>query len=159
MAFILIATRQGENVNWNRRRNMEKYNPYLEHPFAERWTGNIKDLVRKIAYSDARYSAIDAYSGAHINLNLDSNCLMYIETPDGEELLDALNQKEAREILARFRRQQKNKLFYECVNCGFLSMTKKFCPACQDTHQKVFGAFESIEDAMAQEIEEKGGNI
>jgi rubrerythrin len=84
---------------------------------------------------------------------------MYIETPDGEEMLDALNQKEAREILADFRRQQKDKLFYECVNCGFLSREKKFCPACQDTHQKVFGAFESIEDAMAQEIEEKGGNI
>ena len=83
---------------------MEKHNPYFEHPYAERWTGNIKDLVSKIAYSDARYSAIDAYSGAHINLNLDSNCLMYIETPDGEEMLDALNQKEAREILADFRR-------------------------------------------------------
>jgi hypothetical protein len=157
MAFILIATRQGENVNWNRRRNMEKYNPYLEHPFAERWTGSIKDLVHKIAWSDARYSAIDAYSGAHINLNLGAEALMYIESPSGENLLDAMTQKEAREILADFRRQQKDKLFYECSNCGFLSMTKKFCPACQDTHQKVFGAFETIDDAMAQMYKEKGG--
>jgi hypothetical protein len=34
---------------------MEKYDPYKEHPYAEHWTGSVKDLVQKVAYSDARY--------------------------------------------------------------------------------------------------------
>jgi hypothetical protein len=140
-----------------RKSNMKPYNPYTEDKYAERWTGNIKDLVSKIAYSDARYSAIDAYSGAHLRLNLDDEPLMYIESPDGQNNIDALNQKEAKEILADFRRQQKNKLFYECTNCGFLSKEKKYCPACQDTHQKIFGAFDTAEEAMAQMYTEKGG--
>ena len=82
---------------------MEKYDPYKEHPYAERWTGSVKDLVRKVAYSDARYSAIDK-SGAWVRLNLDSDALMYIESPDGENLEDAQNQKEARIILSNYRK-------------------------------------------------------
>jgi hypothetical protein len=82
---------------------MEKYDPYKEHPYAEHWTGSVKDLVRKVAYSDARYSAIDK-SGAHVNLNLDSDCLMYIESPDGENVYEAMNQKEARQILSAIRK-------------------------------------------------------
>ena len=83
---------------------MKKYDPYTEHPYAEKWTGSVKDLVHKVAYSDARYSAIDAKTGAHINLNLDSNCLMYVESPDGKNLYDARNQKEARQILSAIRK-------------------------------------------------------
>jgi len=75
-----------------------------EHPYAEIWEGNVKDLVRKVRYSDARYSAIDAKSGAHIFLNLDSDALMYIESPDGENLHDALNMKEAEHILSAYRK-------------------------------------------------------
>ena len=82
---------------------MENYNPYKEHPYAEHWTGSVKNLVRKVAYSDARYSAIDK-SGAHVTLNLDSNALMFIESPDGENLYDARNQKEARQILSAIRK-------------------------------------------------------
>jgi hypothetical protein len=86
---------------------MEKYDPYIEHPFAEHWTGSVKDLVRKVAYSDARYSAIDTKSGAHIFLNLDDEVLMHIASGDGEEMYYAMNQKEARQILAGLRRNPK----------------------------------------------------
>lgn len=83
---------------------MEKYDPYKEDPHAEHWTGSVKDLVQKVAYSDARYSAIDVKSGAHVRLNLDNDALMYIESPDGENLYDARNQKEARRILSILRK-------------------------------------------------------
>ena len=82
---------------------MENYDPYKEHPYAEHWTGSVKDLVRKVTYSDARYSAIDK-SGAWVRLNLDSDALMYIESPDGENMYDARNQKEARQILSAIRK-------------------------------------------------------
>jgi hypothetical protein len=82
---------------------MEKYDPYKEHPYAERWTGSVKDLVRKVAYSDARYSAIDK-SGAWVRLNLDNDALMYIESPDGENVYEARNQKEARQLLSAIRK-------------------------------------------------------
>ncbi len=83
---------------------MGNYDPYKTHPYAEKWTGSVKDLVDKVANSDARYSAIDAKSGAHVHLNLDSVCLIFIESPDGENLYDAQNQKEARHILSCLRK-------------------------------------------------------
>ena len=83
---------------------MKDYDPYKEHPYAEHWTGSVKDLVHKVAWSDARYSAIDVKSGAHVRLNLDSDALMYIESPDGENLHDARNQEEARQILSAYRK-------------------------------------------------------
>lgn len=86
---------------------MKNHDPYTEHPYAEHWTGSVKDLVRKVAYSDARYSAIDTKSGAHINLNLGSEELMHIESPDGENLYDAYNQKEARQILSALRKGER----------------------------------------------------
>ena len=82
---------------------MENYNPYKEHPYAEHWTGSVINLVRKVAYSDARYSAIDK-SGAWVRLNLDSDALMYIESPDGENVYEARNQKEARQLLSAIRK-------------------------------------------------------
>ena len=82
---------------------MEEYDVYKEHPYAEHWKGSVKDLVRKVTYSDARYSAIDK-SGAWVRLNLDSDALMYIESPDGENMYDARNQKEARQILSAIRK-------------------------------------------------------
>jgi hypothetical protein len=82
---------------------MEKYDSYKEHPYAEHWTGSVKDLVRKVAYSDARYSAIDK-SGAWVRLNLDNDALMYIESPDGENVYEARNQKEARQLLSAIRK-------------------------------------------------------
>ena len=82
----------------------ETYDPTKEHPYAEKWTGNIRDLVKKVRYSDARYSAIDAKSGAHIRLNLDSDALMYIESPNGENLHDALSMREAEHILSAYRK-------------------------------------------------------
>jgi len=86
---------------------MENYDPYKEHPFAEHWTGSVKDLVRKVAYSDARYSAIDTKSGAHVTLNLSDEILMFVETGDGENMYDAYSQREARKILAGLRRNPK----------------------------------------------------
>jgi len=86
---------------------MENYDPYKEHPYAERWSGSVKDLVKKVAYSDARYSAIDTKSGAHVQLNLSDKVLMYIESPDGENLYDAYNQKEARQILSALRKGER----------------------------------------------------
>ena len=85
---------------------MERYDPYKEHPYAERWTGTVKDLVAKVRWSDARYSAIDVKSGAHIFLNLDSDALMYIESPDGENLHDVQSQREARHILSCYRKHR-----------------------------------------------------
>jgi hypothetical protein len=93
-----------ECLNKKGRYNMDNYDPYKEHPYAEHWTGSVKDLVQKIAYSDARYSAIDVKSGAHVRLNLDDEVLMHIESPDGENLYDAYSQKEARHILSRLRK-------------------------------------------------------
>jgi hypothetical protein len=75
-----------------------------EDKYAEVWTGNVRDLVRKIASSDARYSAIDARSGAHVRLNLDSDALMYVTSPDGENLIDCQSMHEARQALAIYRR-------------------------------------------------------
>ena len=86
---------------------MENYDPYKAHPYAEHWTGNVKDLVHKVAWNDARYSAIDTKSGAHVFLNLDDEVLMHIATGDGEEMYYAMNQKEARQILAGLRRNPK----------------------------------------------------
>jgi hypothetical protein len=68
---------------------MESYDPYKEHPYAEHWTGSVKDLVHKIAWSDARYSAIDK-SGAHVRLNLDSDALMFIESRRWREYVRCL---------------------------------------------------------------------
>lgn len=84
------------------------YDPYAEHPYAERWHGSVEALVNKVAYSDARYSAIDCESGAHVSLNLDSDALMHIESPDGENLLDAQSMREARQILSDFRKARRN---------------------------------------------------
>jgi hypothetical protein len=73
-----------------------------EDKYAEHWTGSVKDLVAKVARSDARYSAYDK-SGAHIRLNLNDEALMYIISPDGENMYDAYTQKEAIKILSDIR--------------------------------------------------------
>jgi rubrerythrin len=42
-------------------------------------------------------------------------------------------------------------IFYRCPNCGFIHTEPDYCPACLSESQKVFGDFESIEEAMACE--------
>ena len=82
---------------------MDKYDPYKEHPYAEHWTGNVKDLVHKVVTVDARYSAIDK-SGAHIFLDPNDLSIILVESPSGEALHDAFNQREARHILSCYRK-------------------------------------------------------
>jgi hypothetical protein len=86
---------------------MKKYDPYKEHPYAEHWTGSVKDLVRKVAYSDARYSAIDTKSGATIFLDPNNLSIILIESPNGENMYDAYSQRQASKILAGLRRNPK----------------------------------------------------
>jgi hypothetical protein len=86
---------------------MKDYDVYKEHPFAEHWTGSVKDLVRKVAWSDARYSTVDTKSGAHICLDPNDLSNILIETSDGENMYDGFTQDYARKILAGLRRNPK----------------------------------------------------
>lgn len=74
------------------------------------WTGSVHDLVALVGDSDARLGPVtDAKSGAKISMNLDGGDSeegdepFYIESPDGENLYDAYNRKEAVMILSNIR--------------------------------------------------------
>ena len=76
------------------------------------WVGNVRDLVRAVAGSDARTTYIDTKTGAKIRINIDSaeeetDEPFYIESPDGENLYDAHNRKEAIMILSNIRKGKK----------------------------------------------------
>ena len=76
-----------------------------------KWEGNVRDLVRAVAGSDARTTYIDT-SGAKIRINIDSaeeetDEPFYIESPDGENLYDAYNRKDAIMILSNIRKGKK----------------------------------------------------
>ena len=76
--------------------------------------GNVSDLVNRVAASDARATFIDSKTGARIRINIDGldgateqDEPFYIESPDGENLYDAYNRKEARMILSNIRKGRK----------------------------------------------------
>lgn len=81
-----------------------------------KWTGNVRDLVATVAGSDARTTYVDK-SGAKIRINIDGGGYdddtgdvgepFYIESPDGENLYDAFDRKEAVMILSNIRRGEK----------------------------------------------------
>jgi hypothetical protein len=48
-------------------------------------------------------------------------------------------------------------MFYQCPNCGFISLDPKTCPACQDNKQYQLGWFNSIEEAIKFALERQGG--
>lgn len=78
-----------------------------------RWEGNVRDLVTAVASSDARTTYIDAKTGAKISINigggdfLETDEPFYIESPDGENLYDAYNRKDAVMILSNIRKGKK----------------------------------------------------
>jgi hypothetical protein len=81
-----------------------------------RWEGNVKDLVATVACSDARTRYIDGKTGAKISINISDVAdpgfagvfePFYIESPDGENMYDAYNRKEASAILSNIRKGMK----------------------------------------------------
>ena len=81
------------------------------------WKGNVRDLVNYVAGTDARETVIDARTGAKIRINIDGIDEdpsygvaepFYIESPDGENLYDAYNRKEARMILSNIRKGKRD---------------------------------------------------
>jgi len=74
-------------------------------------TGSVRDLVNTGADSDARLGFVtDKVSGAKVAMNisgaedaLESDEPFYIESPDGENLYDAYNRREAVRILTNIR--------------------------------------------------------
>lgn len=78
------------------------------------WTGNVRDLVATVARSDARTTYVDGVTGAKIRINIDGlegaterDEPFYIESPNGEDLYDAYNRKEAVMILSNIRKGKK----------------------------------------------------
>jgi hypothetical protein len=82
------------------------------------WKGNVRDLVTRVADSDARSTYVDDKTGAKIRINIDGGDFdedtgeligepFYIESPDGENLYDAFNRKEAIMILSNIRRGER----------------------------------------------------
>jgi hypothetical protein len=76
------------------------------------WDGCVRDLVAAVASSDARTTYVDAKTGATIRINLNGNEdgkgePFYIESPDGENLYDAYDRKEAVMILSNIRKGAK----------------------------------------------------
>jgi len=69
------------------------------------WKGGIRDLVSRVAASDARQTFVDARTGAKIRINLDDEGLFYIEY--GDNLYDAYNEREAVAILSNIRKGKK----------------------------------------------------
>ena len=73
--------------------------------YAERWTGSLTDLVRKVSYSDARYSGMDTRTGAVIFL--DPNDLSIILIEHGDNMYEAYSNKDAVRILDNIRKGKK----------------------------------------------------
>ena len=77
-----------------------------------KWTGSVKDLVNYVARTDARETVVDTKTGAKIRINIDGlegavegkDEPFYIESPDGENLYDAYNRREAIAILSNIRK-------------------------------------------------------
>jgi len=77
------------------------------------WTGTVTDLVNTVGSSDARLGPVtDKISGAKIWMNIDSDPdpeyrgvkePFYIESPDGDNLYDARNRREAIMMLRNIR--------------------------------------------------------
>ncbi len=73
------------------------------------WTGNVRDLVSFVADQDARIGFVkDKTSGAKIAINISgtdepADEPFYIESPDGENMYDAYDRKEAVRMLNNIR--------------------------------------------------------
>jgi hypothetical protein len=73
--------------------------------YAQKWEGSLKDLVHKIASSDARYSAFDAKTGATIMLdpgNMDEMLIFH-----GDNLYSSYDDAHALRILNNIRAGKK----------------------------------------------------
>lgn len=78
------------------------------------WEGGVRDLVAAVGSGDARLGfVVDKKSGAKISMNMSDVPdpgykgvfePFYIESPDGENLYDAYNRKEAIMILSNIRK-------------------------------------------------------
>lgn len=77
------------------------------------WRGNVRDMVRYTAHTDARETVVDSQTGAKIRINIADAAEpgykgvfepFYIESPDGETIYDAYNRKEAITILSNIRK-------------------------------------------------------
>jgi len=74
------------------------------------WTGSIQGLVAAVGDGDARLGAVvDTKSGAKVSMNISGSDdpgatePFFIESPDGDNVYDASNRKEAAAILSRIR--------------------------------------------------------
>ena len=79
------------------------------------WDGNVRDLVNVVGNGDARLGfVVDKKSGAKIAMNIDGVDEygvdiepFYIESPDGDNMYDAYNRKEAVKLLTNIRKGMK----------------------------------------------------
>jgi hypothetical protein len=82
---------------------------YYEKAKRWEWEGNLRDLVAAVGNGDARMGfVLDKKSGAKIAVNIDGTDEpaeepFYIESPDGENMHDAYNRKEAIKMLENAR--------------------------------------------------------
>ncbi len=74
------------------------------------WTGPVRDLVNAVGSGDARMGfVVDLKSGAKIAMNIsgsddpEATEPFYVESPDGENLYDAGNRREAVKMLSNVR--------------------------------------------------------
>ena len=75
------------------------------------WEGSVRNLVATVGDGDARLgSVLDKKSGAKISMNIselpypEATEPFYVESPDGENLYDAGNRKEAVKLLTNARK-------------------------------------------------------
>jgi hypothetical protein len=78
------------------------------------WEGSVEDLVDTVGSSDARLGFVmDRKSGAKVAMNIDGICdpdapePFFVESPDGENLYDAWDRREAARLLTNARRGMK----------------------------------------------------
>lgn len=97
---------------------MPKKGRYFKEPenkYAVEWTGSIRDMVARVASSDARYAAYDAETGAVLTINISDvpeeggpSTFEPFYIAHGDDLYDAYNRKEAVQILLNIRAGMKN---------------------------------------------------
>ncbi len=110
------------------------------------WTGSVRDLVSAVGSGDARLGfVVDKASGAKISMNIngtddeEATEPFYIEAPDGDNLYDAGNRKEAVNMLTAARRGERDldMFIYE-------SPKPKSKPKAKSTRKKRSGGSGSI---------------
>lgn len=81
------------------------------------WEGSVRDLVTAVGNGDARLGLVlDKKSGAKISMNMNDVPEpgykgtfepFYVESPDGDNVYDAYNRKEAIKLLSNIRKDMK----------------------------------------------------